>query len=154
MNPVACSVYPVLAFSAPVGVWLLSQLLIPDGDTQTYTVSATVATQNLLLLQFIFLVLYLPRLWLSLHWKKVFQSMAIFICVSLPIFFMAWLMGASTLMAIIYGQASLFCTGVLLLLLTNGLASVVKPEKYLNLSLSSIQVLLVITLWANREFIY
>lgn len=154
MSPARLSMYTAIAFSLPLCVWFLSLISIADGESDIVLQSARQVVQNLALLQLLFLVIFFPRIYLGASWRIALTGVAIYICVPIPILAVAWLIGIGRIDSLILCQASIFCLGLLLILLSAGINRLLKTENVLLVCLAIVQASLVLILWSNRAIFY
>ena len=134
MSPARLSMYTAIAFSLPLCVWFLSLISIADGESD--------------------IVIFFPRIYLGASWRIALTGVAIYICVPIPILAVAWLIGIGRIDSLILCQASIFCLGLLLILLSAGINRLLKTENVLLVCLAIVQASLVLILWSNRAIFY
>lgn len=140
-----------LALTVPVTFWLLAQAEVHGGANGALRATARQAAQTLVLLQALGAGLLAP--WLTRAERAVegVWDIAMLVAVPLPLFAVAWAVGAVGWAPVARSQASVLALGVTLYALSRAAITALPRDGPRALATALIQGLACVGIWASRE---
>lgn len=153
MSAARIGVYAGVGYTLPVAVWLATQLWIVTAAAYPVLPLARQSLDALLQLQAFAVVLCMPWLMRGRGSREHLCGVAALLLVPLPLFALAWLMGAGSLPQLVRSEACVTAFALLTYLLLMRWFAWLAQGQLRSTAIVFTQLLLALALWRSRHYL-